>query len=92
MLAHVLKRIWEKREVRRIAVMQLCGEEGGLHGGIYLLYVFLQKTTLTLPHSALSVPRHGRAGQKLTCAKTQPSNARLMKFTHNIQLHQSCVK
>lgn len=76
MLAHVLKRIWEKRGVRRITAMQLCGEEGGLHGG--------DLSTLTLPHD--------RAGQKLTCAKTQPSNARLMKFKHNIQLHQSCVK
>lgn len=90
MLAHVLKRVWEKREARRISVMQLFGEAGGVFMGAFI-YVFSQKPTLTLHHNALTVPTHDRADQKLKCAKTQPLNIRQMKFPHNLQLHQSCV-
>lgn len=55
------------------------------------IYVFLQKSTLTLNHNPLKVPTHDRADQNLLCAKAQPLNKRQVKFAHNVQLHQSCV-
>lgn len=59
--------------------MQLQGGEAGevFMGGF--IYVFLQKSTLTLYHNPLKVYTHDRADQNLQCAKAQPLNKRQVK-------------
>lgn len=61
-----------------------------LWGG--LVYVFLQKSTLTLFHNALYVPTHDGADQNLRCAKNPTLKTSEICTHYTVQLHQSCVQ